>query len=84
MHSVESATSSYGNPQVSSEGDIVFVSISETPYKLGRVYCSNRPMALVPRRLLKNLVIISLISFWYHEIKRCSTLLSKIRRKPLD
>jgi len=38
---------SYGQPQVNDNGDIVFVSISELPYKLGRVYCANRPMCLM-------------------------------------
>ena len=44
---VSSDCCSYGHPQVNTFGDIVFVSFSELPYKLGRVYCANRPMALM-------------------------------------
>ena len=37
---------SFGNVLIGPEDEIIFVSIPEKPYKLGRVYCSNRVMTI--------------------------------------
>jgi len=38
---------SFGDPQINSHGDIVYCAHDEKPFKLGRIYCTNRPISIV-------------------------------------
>lgn len=37
---------SLGQPQINSRGEILFMALDEKPHKLGRIYCTNRPIAI--------------------------------------
>jgi len=37
---------SLGQPQINSRGEIIFMALDEKPFKLGRIYCTNRPIAI--------------------------------------
>jgi hypothetical protein len=44
---VDKKNYSFGQPQINSLGDIIFLSMPESPFKLGRIYCTNRPMSIM-------------------------------------
>ena len=43
---VEKKDWSFSSPQISEGGNIICVGYNEKPYKLGRIYCTNRPSAI--------------------------------------
>lgn len=43
---VHKALFSFGDPQINSSGDILYTVLPESPYKLGRIYCTNRSMTI--------------------------------------